>query len=84
MIIYLNWIGGWQRVLLGSLAVAAGAFGLVDVCRLQIRASRLLLLALTGHSCWVLALLFRSTAWVALGAGVRHWVVIGRRFNWYQ
>ena len=87
MIIYLNWIGGWQRVLVEALAAAAEAFGLVDVCQLRIRASSLLLLALTDHT-WVflflLLVLLQPTTRVALVAAVGHWVVNGRRFAWYQ
>jgi len=54
MIIYLNWIvAGWHCLLVGALAAAAvGAFGLVDVCQLRVRAATLLLPALNDHT-WV-------------------------------
>jgi len=90
MIIYLNWIGGWHRLLVGALAAAAGAFGLnFDVSRLRVRASSsLLVLALTEHT-WILFLLMflmllGHAAKMAFDADVGHWVVRGRRFIRYQ
>ena len=81
----LNWIvGAWHCLLVGALAAAAGALSLVDVCQLRVRASTLLLLALDDHTWVFLLVLLQSATQVALAAAVGHWVVIGRRFSWFQ